>query len=407
MALRIALLTYATKPRGSVVHTLELASALRELGHEPVVFALDKDGKGFHRAVDFETYAVPASPCDQGIDALIKQRIGEFVDFFVELLGPHSQQYDVYHAQDCLSANALAILRDQNYLPHFVRTVHHVESFRSPYLQDCQEKSIYLPDRCCVVSEQWQQALKREYGVVAHRVTNGVSKRFSPVKDGSELALRRDLQLGAGPIYLTVGGIEPRKNSINLLEAFALVKRQQPTSQLIIAGGATLFDYQDYRDAFMQRYEQLVTEQPSMTNSLVLPGVIDDAQMPALYRLADGFVFPSVKEGWGLVVLEAIASGLRVVTSDQPPFTEFLTGALVGNVAELVDPEDVGAIAVAMMASATLSHRKVESWALGAGKIGKEKIGDRARLDLLDCYSWRRSARMHLALYEQLLSGVL
>ena len=69
MALRIALLTYATKPRGSVVHTLELASALRELGHEPVVFALDKDGKGFRRAVDFVTNAVPASPCDLGIEA--------------------------------------------------------------------------------------------------------------------------------------------------------------------------------------------------------------------------------------------------------------------------------------------------------------------------------------------------
>ncbi|MEL7227076.1 MAG: glycosyltransferase, partial [Cyanobacteria bacterium J06576_12] len=79
---------------------------------------------------------------------------------------------DIYHAQDCLSANALAILRSQGRIPHFVRTVHHIESFRSPYLQDCQEKSIYLPDRFCCVSTEWQAALKENYGVEAHRVIN-------------------------------------------------------------------------------------------------------------------------------------------------------------------------------------------------------------------------------------------
>ncbi|MEM9907062.1 MAG: hypothetical protein AAF921_18765, partial [Cyanobacteria bacterium P01_D01_bin.44] len=47
--LRIALLTYSTKPRGSVIHTLELANALHQLGHQPCVFALDKDGQGFPR----------------------------------------------------------------------------------------------------------------------------------------------------------------------------------------------------------------------------------------------------------------------------------------------------------------------------------------------------------------------
>ena len=60
MSLNIALLTYATKPRGSVIHTLELAQSLHELGHNPCVFALDKDGKGFHRAAEFNTCAVPA-----------------------------------------------------------------------------------------------------------------------------------------------------------------------------------------------------------------------------------------------------------------------------------------------------------------------------------------------------------
>jgi glycosyltransferase involved in cell wall biosynthesis len=50
--------------------------------------------------------------------------------------------------------------------------------------------------------------------------------------------------------------------------------------------------------------------------SLILPGVIPDRDLPALYRIADAFVFPSVKEGWGLVVLEAIAAGVPVITSN-------------------------------------------------------------------------------------------
>lgn len=375
MPLKIALLTYATKPRGSVIHTLELAQALHDLGHSPCVFALDKDGKGFHRSAEFDTYAVPANACDAGIDQLIKQRINEFVRFFQQ----HSQPYDIYHAQDCLSANALAILRSQNRIPHFVRTVHHIESFRSPYLQDCQEKSIYLPDRCCCVSQQWQQALQADYGVDAHRVINGVSKRFSSQSDGLEVALKQLLNLQDGPIYLTVGGIEPRKNSINLLKAFSQVHRQQPTAQLVIAGGATLFDYQDYREQFM-----VLAEDYDLKDSLVLPGVITDAQMPALYRLADGFVFPSVKEGWGLVVLEAIASGLPVVTSDQPPFTEFLTG----DDAYLVHPEDVDAIASAML---QMTSQK------STGSVDSQRS-----FNITRNYSWPASAQMHLNLYQQL-----
>ena len=223
--------------------------------------------------------------------------------------------------------------------------------------------------------------LKTDYGIDAHRVINGVSKRFSPQPDGAEATLKTSLNLQEGPIYLTVGGIEPRKNSINLLKAFAQVRRQQPGAQLVIAGGATLFDYQDYREQFMA-----LAKDYAVADSLVLPGVIADARMPALYRLADGFVFPSVKEGWGLVVLEAIASSLPVVTSDQPPFTEFLTK----DDAYLVNPGDVDAIASAMLHMTTQNS------------INSRQLSFNVTRD----YSWRTSAKMHLSLYRQLSSPI-
>ncbi len=380
MSLRIALLTYSTKPRGSVVHTLELADALYKLGHQPCVFALDKDGQGFQRAVNFQTCAVPTSAYKGEVDGLIKQRISEFVLFFEKF----SQPFDIYHAQDCLSANALALLREQSNIPHFVRTVHHIENFRSPYLQDCQEKSIYQPDRCLCVSDMWQKVLKADYGIDAHRVINGVSDRFSPHPDGQEASVAEAYGIAGQPVYLTVGGIEPRKNSIRLLQAFEQVRAIQPEAQLVIAGGATLFDYQDYREQFMAilRRRGCANAQASgLKNALVLPGVVPDAMLPALYRLADAFVFPSVKEGWGLVVLEAIASGLPVLTANQAPFTEFLTATD----ACLVNPEDVGAIAAGM-----LSITRPQSHHLS----DKPTITQR--------YSWQTSAKMHLDLYQQL-----
>ena len=378
MSLRIALLTYATKPRGSVIHTLELAQALAELGHHPHVFALDKDGRGFHRSVTFAATAVPASPCMGGTDQLVQQRIGEFVQFLRQHLQQHPQGYDLYHAQDCLSANALAQLRAEGYIPHFVRTVHHIEAFTSPYLRDCQAKSIAQPDRCLCVSDLWQTVLQKEYGISAHRVINGVSDRFSPQTSGAEPALAQAYGLTGQPLYLTVGGIEPRKNSIALLQAFCQVRAHMPDAQLVIAGGATLFDYRDYRQEFM------ALAQPLPEGALVLPGVVPDADLPALYRLADAFIFPSVQEGWALVVLEAIAAGLPVVTSNQPPFTEFLSN----ETALLVEPE-VSAIAIALqqVLDPAITQRLVTNGP-----------------PLIQRYRWRTSAEMHLTLYHQLVT---
>ena len=129
--LRIALLTYATKPRGSVVHTCELADALTALGHQVCIWALDKDGQGFDRPLNCEVRLVPTQPAPVNLDALIQQLIQEFITAFEQT----DQTYDIYHAQDCIGANALAHLRQHGKISDFVRTVHHIEDYTSVYLQ--------------------------------------------------------------------------------------------------------------------------------------------------------------------------------------------------------------------------------------------------------------------------------
>ncbi|MGJ3248643.1 MAG: MSMEG_0565 family glycosyltransferase [Elainellaceae cyanobacterium] len=379
--IRIALFVYSTKPRGSVIHTLELSNALHQLGHDVCIFALDKDGRGFDYSPLCQSILIPASQAPSNIDLLIRQRIREFVNYF-EQNGQRLHPFDVYHAQDCISANALALLRGKRKIPHLVRTVHHIEEFDSPYLRDCQDKSIAGPDLCLCVSDRWQQALHNHYGVLAPRVVNGVDpQRFSPTVDGSEADLRKRLGLDGSPIFLTVGGIEPRKNSIRLLQAFAQVLKEYPTAQLIIAGGATLFDYQSYRDEFFSQVHQL---ELLVGKSLILPGVVSGVDLPYLYRLADAFVFPSIKEGWGLVVLEAIASGIPVIASDISPFTEFLTH----DQALLIDPMSKDAISRAMFSvlSPDLAHSLVQH-----------------SQSVLDSYTWKISAQMHVQHYQSLL----
>ncbi|PZD74188.1 GDP-mannose-dependent alpha-(1-6)-phosphatidylinositol monomannoside mannosyltransferase [Acaryochloris thomasi RCC1774] len=377
-SLSIALLTYATKPRGSVIHTLELATALTALGHHVCVYALDKDGKGFERSLPFPTQLVPAQDAPKDIDVLIQQRIQEFIGFFTA----HPHHHDIYHAQDCIGANALIQLRQSQTIPHVVRTVHHVEDFQSPYLQQCQDRSIQEPDLCLCVSDRWQQALQKEYYIEAPRVLNGVDlNRFSPELSGQEIELQKRYGLNDSPTYLTVGGIEPRKNSLRLLQAFAQVLRSHPQAQLVIAGGATLFDYQPYRDQFFQLADQFNI---AVGRSLILPGVVTNAELPALYRCADVFCFPSTTEGWGLVVLEAIASHLPVILSNQPPFTEFLSTEQ----ALFVEPEDEDAIALAMQSA--LDPRLAQTLITNSYTI-------------LQNYTWKKSAQLHLQHYQALL----
>ncbi len=377
--LRIALLTYSTRLRGGVVHTLELAEALQALGQQVCVYALDKENTGFARPPGCDYRLVPTQPVEGGIDRVIAQRIEEFVQY----LSNTDLGHDLYHAQDCIGANALSVLRAQKRISRFIRTVHHVDDYASPYLQACQERSIREPDRCFVVSTQWQQALQQHYQVQAQRVINGVRvERFQSAKDGTEDSLKQRLDLNGWPIFLTVGGIEPRKNSIALLQAFSKVLTTYPQAQLVIAGGETLFDYRTYGDTFMS-LAQTIGLSPG--KSLILTGVIPEPDLPALYRSAEVFVFPSLKEGWGLVVLEAIASGLPVVTSDQPPFTEFLNP----NQALLVNPEDPAAIALAMV-SAVQPYKA-------------QQLVEQAR-SVLPIYTWEQSARMHVDHYRHFLA---
>ena len=373
--LRIAMLAHSTNPRGGVVHALELADALVALGHECVVHAPDPRGKGFFRRTVCETVSVAARPVGLGVRELVETRAADYVSHFED---PLHRRFDVFHAQDGISANALATLKQRGLMAGFVRTVHHIDVFEDAVVAAMQRRSIVAADRHFVVSEMWRQKLAADFGIEATIVGNGVDRRrYHPEPEGCETALRERLGLGSGPIILAVGGVEERKNTLRLLEAFAGLSLQHPGVQLVIAGGASLLDH----DCYQRRYALAKAERRLAPTAVVETGLLPDADMPVLYRLADVLAFPSVKEGFGLVVLEAMASGVPVVTSRMAPFTEYLDNRDV----EWCDPFDIGSIREAIDHALWAPHR--------AGLV--ERGAEVAR-----GHDWSRVAHAHLPVYQ-------
>lgn len=340
--LRIAILAHSTNPRGGVVHALELGDALCRLGHDATVHAPDAGGRGFFRRSLARMVCVTAAPVGRRVAAMVETRIGDYLRHFERA---EHRGFDVWHAQDGISANALATLKERGLVSGFARTVHHVDDFADPRLADLQSRAIASADRLFVVSKLWRDFLAREYGREAVLVGNGVDcTLFSPVANTTDAALRVQLNLAPdAKVFLAIGGIEQRKNTIGLLEAFRIVHGQYPSSCLVIAGGASLLDH----DAYLTRFAVVLAVSGLPDGAVIRTGPLPQALMPALYRAATALVFPSIKEGFGLAVLEAMASGIPVVASRIAPFTEYLGD---GDVL-WCDPHDATSIAAAMVAA--------------------------------------------------------
>ncbi|MFA5958813.1 MSMEG_0565 family glycosyltransferase [Hyphomicrobium sp.] len=374
--LKIALLTHSTNPRGGVIHTLELADALARLGHEPVVFAPGQRETAFFRSTLCQTVIVPSEPPAYALHETILSRVADYTSYF-SAVPEHT--FDVWHAQDGISANALLALKDRRRIPAFARTVHHIDPFSDVRVTVLEAESIQRADQLFTVSRVWQEEIETRFSRFASLTGNGVDVfRFN--RDPHALydtELREKLVPGDGPIYLAIGGIEQRKNTIGILAAFAQCHAQNPDARLVIAGGASVLDHSFYRHEF----EQVLKLSCLPKSSVIITGTVPDRLMPSLYRRASALVFPSLNEGFGLVVLEALACDVPVVASRIRPFTDFLSGDDV----HWCDPEDSTSIAEAMLSAIKTPAR---------ADLVERRLGVARR------HNWTTIALAHLPVYE-------
>lgn len=203
-------------------------------------------------------------------------------------------------------------------------------------------------------------------------VHEAAAPRFVAVTDQPRLdAVARRYSLPA-PFALYVGTIEPRKNLLRLMRAFAEARREGMRHELVCVGPY----------GWASRDLSSTINRLGIRAAVHFTGYVPVEDLPCIYNLAEMFLFPSVYEGFGLPVVEAMACGTPVITSNTSSLAEIATGA-----AETVDPYHVDAITAAMLRLARDPEWRAELAARGLVRAQR--------------FSWTRTAREMLSVYRR------
>lgn len=293
---------------------------------------------------------------------------------------------DVYHATDFVLPPVWSRTRT-------VLTVHDLTFERDPdsaqpqllrFLKRVVPRSARRASHIVADSHATAHDLTELYGIPPERITtihSGADARFRPydarVVTDEARQLRAKYGLSDAPYILTVGTLQRRKNHLTLVRAFAKLAQSRSTEdplQLIICGGKGWL------------YDDVVAEVRTLgiAQSVKFIGFIDEADLPALYRAARVFAFPSLYEGFGLPPLEAMACGLPVVTSNASSLPE-----VVGDAGMMIDPLNVEGFADALARAVD-----DDDWRVGAIERGLRRAA---------LFTWQRAAEQLLDVYLRVL----
>lgn len=203
------------------------------------------------------------------------------------------------------------------------------------------------------------------------------NKRYRPmtIEEITPALARHGLDF---PYILYVGSIAARKNLPRLLEAYAQLRQWSTQWRLVIVGARKWKSSPVYE----------TVQRLNLAEYVHFTGYVEEEDLPALYNGADLVTFPSLYEGFGLPVLEAMACGTPVVTSNSSSLPE-----VAGDAALLVEPTDVAAIAAAMRQLLEDKTLALELRARGLARAAQ--------------FSWERTARETIAVYEKVLGHAL
>ncbi|MGD9895186.1 MAG: glycosyltransferase family 4 protein [Dehalococcoidia bacterium] len=250
---------------------------------------------------------------------------------------------------------------------------HRYTASRRWYMRAITRLGLLRADAVIVPSSWVRAALVRHYGVRAERVhvvPLAPPVGMAPVRDSGRLSDVQDRYHLPDRFLLSVGTLEPGKNREMLMRALSLTHRRGFRLPLVVVGQRGWLD-----DAGAKG---------ESTDQITYLGYVPDEDLPALYTRAEAFLFPSWLEGFGLPPLEAIACGTPVISSCRPAMTEVL-----GAAALFADP------------------RNPDEWADSIERLAGDR---RLREDLIargleraSVFSWERSARETLAVYDAAL----
>lgn len=320
---------------------------------------------------NFRTRSVPLS--DRAL-AILWHRLQ--LPLWVELA---TGAVDIFHSPDFVlppvrRAKTLVTVHDLS----FIRYPQCADANLRAYLNKVVPRSVHRADLILADSHNTKDDLTELLGVERDRIEvvyPGVEERFRPIEDQALLERVRKRYNLPPRFILGLGTLQPRKNFTRLIEAFADLRFAICDLHLVIAGGKGWL----YEEIFA------TVERLGLEDKVVFTGFVADEHLPALYNLADLFVFPSLYEGFGLPPLEAMACGRPVVTSNASSLPE-----VVGEAGLMVEATDVEALAEAM-------QRVLEDNALRVRMIAKG-------VEQATKFTWEKAAAKLLSLYEAMSS---
>ncbi len=226
------------------------------------------------------------------------------------------------------------------------------------------------------VSENSRRDLERVFHLSPQRVHvvyeagNSMCRRFEDQSPVREVKQRYSVQ---GRYVFALGALDPRKNTLRVIQSFAILRRMTDLPiQLVVAGLA-----ENAKEQF-----RAVVSTMGLQNQVILLGFVPEGELAALYNGADVFVYPSLYEGFGMPVLEAMACGTPVVTSAVGSIPE-----VAGNAALLIDPHQPEEIAHAILnviSNVSRRERMIENGLAQAQR-----------------FSWAKAAQQVLDVYRE------
>lgn len=298
-----------------------------------------------------------------------RAQVPYYIEYMVGKIG-------LYHATDFVlppiykQTKSIVTIHDLSY----IRVPETASPSLKKYLDMVVPRSIKRATHIHAVSEATRQDIIACYNTPPEKISvihNAVEARFKPVDISKDIFVK--YRIPDAPYIISVGTVQPRKNYSRLVQALVRIRHKHDVHLVIVGGRGWLED---------EFYETI--RQTNMSDYVHITGFVDDNDLPALYTGAICMAYPSLYEGFGIPVLEAMACGTPVLTSTTSSLTE-----VAGDSAILVNPYDVEAIQHGL--EQLISDQNLRHTLFQKGLLHVQK------------FKWEHSAQQLKDLYMQLL----
>jgi alpha-1,3-rhamnosyl/mannosyltransferase len=295
-------------------------------------------------------------------------------------LGARFRGIDIYHEPNLIPCS---------YSGPTVVTLHDLSLFRHPEahpkerVRGMGSRLAWTVDHARSIladSEFTRQEILAEFDLHPDKVVTvypGINQQYRPMNAVETKHVLSGRGLTYGRYILAVGTLEPRKNLIRLLRAYTHLPRSLRAVYPLVVVGMRGWHFQELELSLAKMVDK---------GQVILPGYVNQAELPALYAGAALLAYPSLYEGFGLPPLEAMASGVPVVASKSSSIPE-----VVGDTGILFDPHDEEAIACSLRTALEDEHLRTRMAEAGLARAG--------------AFSWRRCARETAQIYSRVLSS--